>query len=58
MTPTTLAAGPRTSLAAGIEFEPVAMPGVPPRDRRACPYCQCNRNSDTVAPRPSRRHRS
>ncbi|MFE5680927.1 hypothetical protein ACFQ7B_39460 [Streptomyces erythrochromogenes] len=57
MTSTTHAAGPRTDLVAPFEFEPVALPGVPVRDRRACPYCQCNRNSEALAYRPALRRR-
>ncbi|MFE7094266.1 hypothetical protein [Streptomyces erythrochromogenes] len=57
MTSTTLAAGPRTDLVAPFGFEPVALSGVPLRDRRACPYCQCNRNSDAAESRPSLRRK-
>ncbi|MEV6682977.1 hypothetical protein AB0N09_39870 [Streptomyces erythrochromogenes] len=57
MTSTTLAAGPRTDLVASFGFEPVALPGVPMRDRRACPYCQCNRNSEAPAYRPALRRK-
>ncbi|MEV7174133.1 hypothetical protein AB0O18_31105 [Streptomyces sp. NPDC093224] len=56
MTATTLATGPHAAQVAALAFEPLALPGIPPRDRRACPYCQCNRNSDTMAPRPSLRY--
>ncbi|MEU6708327.1 hypothetical protein [Streptomyces wuyuanensis] len=57
MTSTTLAAGPRTGTAAHFAFEPVALLGPPARDRRACPYCQCNRNSDAEASRPTLRRK-
>ncbi|MEU8778087.1 hypothetical protein [Streptomyces sp. NPDC048606] len=57
MRSTVLAVSARTGTAASCAFEPVDLPALPPRDRRACPYCQCNRNSGSAEDRPGLRRK-